>query len=137
MKDILHKLKEDCYGSSLFLRNIIRFFVVYVIIVIKMGLLYQIGRCEREMRYFARFFENLQQDLKAFGYWCLVLTVFRMAFIWVYSSQLNGNYADVPMALLLGFRLSMKTAGMLCLIGFVLAFYQLGKCCAFNIQSLE
>ena len=113
------------------------FFVVYVIIVIKIGLLYQIGRCKRETRYFARFFENLQQDLKAFGYWCLVLTVFRMAFIWVYSSQLNGNYADVPMALLLGFRLSMKTAGMLCLIGFGLAFYQLGKCCAFNIQSLE
>ena len=25
------------------------------------------------MRYFARFFENLQQDLKAFIYWCLVL----------------------------------------------------------------
>ena len=25
------------------------------------------------MRYFARFFENLQQDLKAFISWCLVL----------------------------------------------------------------
>ena len=73
------------------------------------------------MRYFARFFENLQQDLKAFIYWCLVLTVFRIAFICIYSSQLNGNYTDVPMALLLGFRLSMKTAGMLCLIGFVMA----------------
>ena len=73
------------------------------------------------MQYFARFFENLQQDLKAFLYWCLVLTVFRIAFILIYSSQLNGNYAEVPMALLLGFRLSMKTAGMLCLIGFALA----------------
>ena len=73
------------------------------------------------MQYFARFFENLQQDLKAFVYWCLVLTVFRIAFIWIYSSQLNGNYGDVPMALLLGVRLSLKTAGMLCLIGFVLA----------------
>lgn len=73
------------------------------------------------MQYFARFFENLQQDLKAFVYWCLVLTVFRIAFIWIYSSQLNGNYGDVPMALLLGLRLSLKTAGMLCLIGFVLA----------------
>lgn len=73
------------------------------------------------MQYFARFFENLQQDLKAFVYWCLVFTVFRIAFIWIYSSQLNGNYGDVPMALLLGVRLSLKTAGMLCLIGFVLA----------------
>ena len=73
------------------------------------------------MQYFARFFENLQQDLKALVYWCLVFTFFRIAFIWIYSSQLNGNYADVPMALLLGFRLSMKTAGMLCLMGFVIS----------------
>ena len=73
------------------------------------------------MQYFARFFENLQQDLKAFVYWCLVFTVFRIAFIWIYSSQLNGNYGDVPMALLLGARLSLKTAGILCLVGFVLA----------------
>ena len=73
------------------------------------------------MQYFARFFENLQQDLKAFLYWCLVFTVFRVAFIWIYSGQLNGNYADVPMALFLGARLSLKTAGMLALVGFVLA----------------
>lgn len=73
------------------------------------------------MQYFARFFENLQQDLKAFVYWCFVFTIFRIAFIWVYSGQLNGNYADVPMALFLGARLSLKTAGMICLIGFVLA----------------
>lgn len=73
------------------------------------------------MQYFARFFENLQQDLKAFVYWCLVFTVFRIAFIWIYSGQLNCNYADVPMALFLGARLSLKTAGMICLVGFVLA----------------
>ena len=73
------------------------------------------------MQYFARLFENLQQDLKALVYWCLVFTVFRIAFIWIYSSQLNGNYANVPMALFLGLRLSLKTAGILCLIGFVLA----------------
>lgn len=73
------------------------------------------------MQYFARFFENLQQDLKALVYWCLVFTFFRIAFIWIYSSQLNGNYADVTMALFLGLRLSLKTAGILCLIGFVLA----------------
>ena len=73
------------------------------------------------MQYFARFFENLQQDLKALLYWCLVFTVFRIAFIWIYSSQLNGNYADVPMALFLGARLSLKTAGIMALIGFVVA----------------
>ena len=73
------------------------------------------------MQYFARFFENIQQDLKAFVYWCLVFTVFRVAFIWIYSGQLNGNYTDVPMALFLGARLSLKTAGIICLVGFVLA----------------
>ena len=73
------------------------------------------------MQYFARFFENIQQDLRAFVYWCLVFTVFRVAFIWIYSGQLNGNYTDVPMALFLGARLSLKTAGIICLVGFVLA----------------
>ena len=73
------------------------------------------------MRLFARFFDNLQQDLKAFLYWCLAFTIFRMVFIWLYSGQLNGNYADVPMALFLGLRLSLKTAGILGLIGFALA----------------
>ena len=73
------------------------------------------------MEYFARFFENLQRDLKAFLYWCLVFTIFRIAFIWIYSSQLSGDYADVPMALFLGARLSMKTAGVISLVGFVLA----------------
>lgn len=73
------------------------------------------------MKYFTRFLNNLQKDLKAFIYWCLVFTLFRMAFIFIYSSQLNGIYNDVPMALLLGLRLSLKTAGMICVVGFVLA----------------
>lgn len=73
------------------------------------------------MNSYARFFENLQQDLKAFIYWCLVFTVFRIAFIAIYNGQLNGEYGDVPMALLLGLRLSLKTAGMIALISFVFA----------------
>lgn len=73
------------------------------------------------MNSYARFFENLQQDLKAFIYWCLVFTVFRIAFIAIYSGQLNGDYSDIPMALLLGLRLSLKTAGMIALIGFLFA----------------
>lgn len=68
---------------------------------------------------FKRFFENIQRDLKAFLYWCLVLTLFRIAFILIYSGQLNGDYSDIPMALLLGLRLSLKTAGIIALIGFV------------------
>lgn len=70
---------------------------------------------------FARFFENLQLDLKAFIYWCLVLTLFRIGFIAVYSGQLAGVYAEVPLTLWLGVRLSFKTAGIVCLLGFVIA----------------
>lgn len=73
------------------------------------------------MQCFTRFFENLQKDLKAFAYWCLVFTLFRIAFIVIYSGQLNGIYNDVLLALLLGLRLSLKTAGIICLLGFVLA----------------
>ena len=34
---------------------------------------------------------------------------------------MNDNYAEVPMALFLGARLSLKTAGIMALVGFVLA----------------
>lgn len=73
------------------------------------------------MKRFARFFENLQQDFKIFAYWCLVLLFFRMIFIYVYSSQLDGDFSEVLKALWLGLRLSLKTAGIISLLGFVLA----------------
>ena len=73
------------------------------------------------MTYYTRFFEELQQDFKAFAYWCGVFMLFRIVFIAIYSGQLNGDYSDVPMALLLGLRLSLKTAGILMLVGVVLA----------------
>lgn len=73
------------------------------------------------MQAFTRFFENVQQDLKVFLYWCLVFTLFRIAFIAIYSGQLNGDFSDVPMALFLGLRLSLKTAGIIALVDFVFA----------------
>lgn len=73
------------------------------------------------MKRFARFFENLQQDFKIFAYWCLVFLFFRMIFIYVYSSQLDGDFSEVLKALWLGLRLSLKTAGIISLLGFVLA----------------
>ena len=73
------------------------------------------------MTYYTRFFEEMQQDFKAFAYWCGVFMLFRIAFIAIYSGQLNGDYNDVPMALLLGLRLSLKTAGILMLVGVVFA----------------
>lgn len=73
------------------------------------------------MKLFNKFLQGLQQDLKAFMFWCVIFTIFRALFIWTYSSQLAGVYNQVTDAMLLGFRLSMKTAGMLCVIGFALA----------------
>ena len=73
------------------------------------------------MNFYKLFFENIQQDFKAFVYWCLVFTLFRVAFIAIYSGQLNGDYSDIPMALLLGLRLSLKTAGIMMLVGVVCA----------------
>ena len=73
------------------------------------------------MTYYKRFFEELQQDFKAFAYWCGIFMLFRIAFIAIYSGQLNGDYSDIPMALLLGLRLSLKTAGIMMLVGVVCA----------------
>ena len=73
------------------------------------------------MNFYKRFFENIQQDFKVFVYWCLVFTLFRVAFIAIYSGQLNGDYSDIPMALLLGLRLSLKTSGIMMLVGVVFA----------------
>ena len=37
------------------------------------------------LTYYKRFFEELQQDFKAFAYWCGIFTLFRIAFIAIYS----------------------------------------------------
>lgn len=73
------------------------------------------------MKFFNKFLQGLQQDLKIFVFWWVVFTVFRGLFIWIYSSQLAGVYTQVAEAMLLGFKISLKTSGMLCVIGFALA----------------
>ena len=74
------------------------------------------------MERFGRFFEGLQQDLKAFVFWCGVFSIFRFAFIVIYSSQIEGLFIlDVLQALWLGLRMSLKTTGILVLVGAVFA----------------
>lgn len=73
------------------------------------------------MEYFNKFLRGLQFDLKTFIFWWCVFTLFRVVFIVIYSSQLSGDYSDVIEALFLGFRLSLKTSGIICVIGFLLA----------------
>lgn len=70
---------------------------------------------------FNKFFQGLQRDLKAFVFWCIVFSLFRAIFIWTYISQLGGEYSQISETMLLGLRLSLKTSGMICAIGFVIA----------------
>lgn len=39
------------------------------------------------MKYFARFFEGLQQDIKAFVFWCFIFSLYRAIFILAMSQQ--------------------------------------------------
>lgn len=74
------------------------------------------------MKYFGRFFAEFQQDLKAFVFWCVLFTVFRAVFIFCYSGQIaETGWSDILTALWLGLRLSLKTAGIIMLLGVVCA----------------
>lgn len=70
------------------------------------------------MKRFGVFFENLQTDLKALAYWCLIFSIFRAAFIFIYYSQISAiEFSEVLSAMWLGLRMSLKTSGMIVLIG--------------------
>lgn len=74
------------------------------------------------MKCFGRFFNEFQKDLKAFVFWCILFSVFRVIFIICYSSQLaEAKTEDILMSLWLGFRLSLKTAGIITLISVLCA----------------
>ena len=66
-------------------------------------------------------FRNLQQEIKTFTYWCIVLAVLRVLFVCMYSGELeNGFDAEFGKAFRMGFRISLKTAGTISLLSFVL-----------------
>ena len=69
------------------------------------------------------FVENIIQDLKVFLFFCVVLTVFRGAFITFLHGYLGADsgVGDVLQALYYGGRLSMKTAGVAMLLSFLFA----------------
>lgn len=74
------------------------------------------------MKYFARFFEGLQQDIKAFVFWCFIFSLYRAIFIFIYHDSLHGDITgEILKAMFLGLRLSLKTAGIIMLFGTVLA----------------
>ena len=68
------------------------------------------------------FLKNLQKDIAAFVYLNLILMIFRIIFIYLFSYQLVSiTEQEIFMTLWYGFRLSLKTAGMLTMIGSLLA----------------
>ena len=68
-----------------------------------------------------RFFANLQKDLKLFLFLLFVICFYR-AYFMAYMSEAMApttSMGDVLLALWLGFRLSLKSAGAMALLGFV------------------
>lgn len=72
------------------------------------------------MQRFQIFWHNLQQDLKIFLYFIILFSAFRLAFLGIFHTYLAScPWQDIFLCLWYGFRLSLKTAGMIALIGFV------------------
>lgn len=74
------------------------------------------------MQRFQIFWHNLQQDLKIFLYFIILFSVFRLAFMGIFHTYLAScSWQDIFLCLWYGFRLSLKTAGMIAIIGAVFA----------------
>ena len=67
-----------------------------------------------------RFFENLQKDLKVFLFLLFVICLYRAYFMAYMSEAMapNTSIGEVLLALWLGFRISLKSAGAIALLGF-------------------
>ena len=70
------------------------------------------------MQRFQTFWHNLQQDLKIFLYFIILFSVFRLAFMGIFNTYLAScSWQDIFLCLWYGFRLSLKTAGFIAIIG--------------------
>lgn len=74
------------------------------------------------MARFNRFTQGVLQDIKTLGWFVLLLSLFRLAFIMIFSDQLNESVTMVDWLLTMwyGFRISLKTAGLFMAMGFFL-----------------
>lgn len=88
------------------------------------------------MKRFGVLFENLQADLKAFVYWCLIFSLFRAIFIFIYYSQISTiEFSEILMAMWLGLRMSLKTSGIIVLVGAVFATIPVTCCLKYPAQK--
>ena len=72
------------------------------------------------MNRWQRLFEGIRTEIKVFIFFSALLTAFRIVFLAVFQSQLASvTIENILTSLWLGFRLSLKTVGSLCLLGFL------------------
>ncbi len=74
------------------------------------------------MKFLKRFFDGIQRDLRLFLFVLILLEIYRGLFMWLMSSYMSAESgaAQIATALFAGLRLSLKTAGAVTLIPFVL-----------------
>lgn len=72
------------------------------------------------MKQLLNFLDDLQQSLKIFAFFIILLTLLRLIFIGIFIDKVpTEGIGELGQCLWLGFRLSLKTAGIVALIGFV------------------
>lgn len=73
------------------------------------------------MNRWQRLFEGIKTEIVAFLFFSVLLTIFRVVFLWIFQSQLaTVPIEEILKSLWFGFRLSLKTVGIICLFGFIL-----------------
>ena len=73
------------------------------------------------MNRWQRLFEGIKIEIMAFLFFSVLLTIFRVVFLWIFQSQLaTVPIEEILKSLWFGFRLSLKTVGTICLFGFIL-----------------
>lgn len=69
---------------------------------------------------FNKFLVNLQQSIRVFVFLILLVNLYRIVFLFIFSDKLTAVATqEIASCLWLGFRLSLKTTGLLALVGFV------------------
>ena len=72
------------------------------------------------MKRLINFLDDLQQSLKIFAFFIILLTLLRIIFIGIFIDKVpTEGIGELGQCLWLGFRLSLKTAGIVALVGFV------------------
>ncbi|WP_295238210.1 LTA synthase family protein [Veillonella sp.] len=71
---------------------------------------------------FNRFTQGVLQDVKTLGWFIVLLSVFRLIFVVIFSNQLNESVTitDWLLTMWYGLRISLKTAGLFMALGFFL-----------------